>query len=207
MRVRLEREIREAVQAGRRKETSETTVRPPSCLVSPWDSIMAPASRRSFGPTMGPASLLDGRNPLTAGGCAPAEDYGYPPDLPARYGQDGCVPLSVLIVDDHEPFRRIIGALLRDSGHRIVGEAGTGAQGLEAAARLLPQAVLLDVGLPDMDGFEVAARLTADGHGPAIVLASADPGPDFEALALRAGARRFVAKDDLAHVALHDLWH
>jgi len=119
---------------------------------------------------------------------------------------DGCVPESVLIVDDHEAFRRVVGALLRDSGYRVVGEAATGAQGLEAAGRLQPQAVLLDVGLPDMDGFAVAARLTADGDGPAIVMASADPGPDFEALALRAGARRFVAKADLATMALDDLW-
>jgi len=119
---------------------------------------------------------------------------------------DGCVPQSVLIVDDHEPFRRVVGALLRDSGYRIVGEATTGAQGLEAAARLRPQAVLLDVGLPDMDGFTVAAGLAADGHGPAVVLVSADPGHDFEELALLAGARRFVAKADLATLALDDLW-
>ena len=116
------------------------------------------------------------------------------------------MPQSVLIVDDHAPFRRVVGELLRDSGHRIVGEAGTGTQGLEAAARLRPQAVLLDVGLPDMDGFAVAAGLSAGGNGPAIVLTSADPGPDYEALALRAGARRFVAKADLATLALDDLW-
>ena len=119
---------------------------------------------------------------------------------------DGRVSQSVLIVDDHEPFRRVVGELLRDSGHRIVGEAATGTQGLEAAARLRPQAVLLDVGLPDIDGFAVAAGLTADGDGPTIVLTSADPGPDYEARALRAGARRFVAKADLATLALDDLW-
>ncbi len=119
---------------------------------------------------------------------------------------DGGVPQSVLIVDDHESFRRIVGALLRDNGYRVVGEAATGAQGLEAAARLLPQAVLLDVGLPDMDGFAVAAGMIAGGQGPAVVLTSADPEPDFEALALRAGARRFVAKADLASLALDDLW-
>ena len=119
---------------------------------------------------------------------------------------DGPVSQSVLIVDDHEPFRRVVGELLRDSGHHVVGEAATGTQGLEAAARLRPQAVLLDVGLPDMDGFAVAAGLTAGGDGPAIVLTSADPEPDYEALAVRAGARRFVAKADLATLALHDLW-
>ena len=119
---------------------------------------------------------------------------------------DGPMPQTVLIVDDHAPFRRIVAELLRDSGHCIVGEAATGAAGLEAAATLRPQAVLLDVGLPDMDGFTVAAGLTGFADGPVIVLTSADPGPDFQELAVLAGARRFVAKADLATLALDDLW-
>ncbi len=73
-------------------------------------------------------------------------------------------------------------------------------------ATLRPDAVLLDVGLPDMSGFVVAEQLTAGVHGPVIVLTSADPEADFEALAAGAGACRFIAKSDLAGPVLADLW-
>lgn len=119
---------------------------------------------------------------------------------------DEAVTRSVLIVDDHEPFRRVVRELLQDSGHRVVGEAATGRQALAMVAALRPEAVLLDVGLPDMSGFAVAEQLTGGGHGPAIVLTSADPEADYEALAAGAGARRFVAKSELAGAVLAQLW-
>ena len=79
---------------------------------------------------------------------------------------------SVLIVDDHDGFRALARALLSSEGFEVVGEAGDGASALRAVDQLGPDVVLLDVQLPDLDGFEVAARLAADEAPPAVVLVS-----------------------------------
>ncbi len=104
---------------------------------------------------------------------------------------------TVLIVDDHPQFRATARALLECDGFEVVGEAPTAAAGLEAARALKPDVVLLDVRLPDMDGFAVSERLTADGGGPVVVLTSSSDDPLYPARALRSGARGFLAKHDL----------
>src|SRR5258705_6941805 len=86
--------------------------------------------------------------------------------------------MNVLIVDDHPSFRANARALLEAEGFEVVGEAEDGASALRAAAELSPELVLLDVQLPDLDGFEVARRLTENG-GPAVVLVSSRDGSDF----------------------------
>jgi DNA-binding NarL/FixJ family response regulator len=78
----------------------------------------------------------------------------------------------VLIVDDHDGFRSFAKALLEAEGFEVVGEAGDAASALAAAARLRPGVVVLDIQLPGVDGFEVAARLAATPHAPAVVLVS-----------------------------------
>jgi CheY-like chemotaxis protein len=70
------------------------------------------------------------------------------------------VRLTVLIVDDHEGFRQVARALLEADGIQVVGEAADGGSAITEAARLRPRLVLLDVQLPGIDGFEVAARLS-----------------------------------------------
>src|SRR4051794_25261550 len=80
---------------------------------------------------------------------------------------------SVLIVDDHATFRSAVRAVLEASGFEVLGEAVDGASALAAAATLRPEVVLLDVQLPDIDGFDVARRLAnGPGPGPAVVLVS-----------------------------------
>jgi DNA-binding NarL/FixJ family response regulator len=79
---------------------------------------------------------------------------------------------TVLIVDDHEPFRRAARELLTVEGYEVVGEAGDGASAVSEALRLAPAIVLLDVQLPDVDGFEVAHRLAAAGLSGATILVS-----------------------------------
>ncbi len=79
---------------------------------------------------------------------------------------------TVLIVDDHPSFRSSAHALLEAEGYEIIGEAEDGESAIEAAGRLHRDIVLLDVQLPDIDGFEVARRLTSDGNGPNVVLVS-----------------------------------
>lgn len=98
---------------------------------------------------------------------------------------------TLLIVDDHPPFRRRARQLLERDGFAIAGEAGTGADALRLTAELRPDVVLLDVGLPDMSGFEVARQIAGT---TAVVLTStheaADFGPLLDGLA-------FIAKSEL----------
>ena len=80
----------------------------------------------------------------------------------ARTGETSFVQQTVLIVDDHAGFRHAARALLEADGFRVVGESATGGEGLAAAELLRPDLVLLDVGLPDIDGIEVTRRLRWD---------------------------------------------
>ena len=85
---------------------------------------------------------------------------------------------TVLIVDDHPSFRATARVLLEAEGFDVVGEAEDGGSALERARELRPEIVLLDVQLPDIDGFEVASRLTGDG-GPRVVLVSSRDRADY----------------------------
>jgi DNA-binding NarL/FixJ family response regulator len=107
-----------------------------------------------------------------------------------------------LIVDDHVGFRATARKLLVASGFDVVGEAADGAQTLEAVARLQPDVVLLDVQLPDANGFELAARLTSNGHRPDVVLISSRDAAEFGGLIERSGARGFIPKAQLSSKAL-----
>jgi DNA-binding NarL/FixJ family response regulator len=109
---------------------------------------------------------------------------------------------TILIVDDHSAFRSAARKLLEQHGYRVVGEAPDGAAGLAAVRALEPEVVLLDVQLPDLDGFEVAERITAQESPPAIVMVSTRDGGDFGRLVERSGARGFIGKLDLSGPAL-----
>jgi DNA-binding NarL/FixJ family response regulator len=109
---------------------------------------------------------------------------------------------TVLIVDDHPSFRATARLLLEADGYAVVGEAPDGTSALRQAAALAPDVVLLDVNLPDLDGFAVAERLTADGGGPAVVLCSSRDAGDLGERIERSGARGFVAKAELSGARL-----
>jgi CheY-like chemotaxis protein len=112
--------------------------------------------------------------------------------------------VNVLIVDDHPSFRANARALLESEGFEVVGEAEDGESALRAVAELAPELVLLDVQLPDIDGFEVARRLT-HADGPAVILVSSRDGSDFGPLVERCGARGFIPKAELSGAALSAL--
>jgi DNA-binding NarL/FixJ family response regulator len=115
---------------------------------------------------------------------------------------DHAMSPTLLIVDDHGAFRSTARALLESDGWDVVGEAGDGSSGIEAALELRPDVVLLDVRLPDMDGFTVAERLTAGGGGPAVVVTSSSDDPLYVERAREMGARGFIPKHDLSGEAL-----
>ena len=106
----------------------------------------------------------------------------------------------VLIVDDHEPFRAVARELLEAAGYVVSGEAADGAEALAAVAVEAPDAVLLDVQLPDRDGFSVATALTANG-GPVVVLISTREAEEYGRRITACGARGFIAKQRLSAAA------
>lgn len=112
------------------------------------------------------------------------------------------MPTTVLIVDDHPSFRATARVLLESEGYDVVGEAADGAEALDRARRLKPDLVLLDVNLPDTDGFAVAAALTSANGAPVVVLTSSRDGSDFGPLVGSSGARGFVSKSELSGPAL-----
>ena len=112
---------------------------------------------------------------------------------------------TILIVDDHAAFRAGARALLEADGYDVVGEAGDGQAGIDAAAALRPDVVLLDVRLPDMDGFTVAGRLAESASASAVIVTSSSDDPLYPARAQSSGARGFVAKHDVCGAALDRL--
>ena len=111
------------------------------------------------------------------------------------------MPRTVLIVDDHAGFRRQARRALEAEGYVVVGEARSGAEGIDAAARLEPDVVLLDVHLPDGNGFDIVASLLTR----AVVLISTHDREDYDTLIRGSGARGFLAKDQLCGATLEAL--
>ncbi|MGH2980707.1 MAG: response regulator [Solirubrobacterales bacterium] len=110
-----------------------------------------------------------------------------------------------LIVDDDSGCRELARRLLDSEGYRVVAEAADCASALRAARELAPELALVDVYLPDGDGFDLATQLTALEDPPAVVLMSSRDGADFEALVPKTGARGFVPKAELSVEAIEEL--
>src|SRR4051794_12836755 len=109
---------------------------------------------------------------------------------------------TVLIVDDHPSFRSFARTLLESEGFSVIGEAEDGAAALLAVETLRPAIVLLDIQLPDLDGFDVAERVAARGHPPAVVLISTRTAAAYGARLATTSARGFIAKASLSGAAL-----
>ena len=104
---------------------------------------------------------------------------------------------TVLIVDDHATFRALARRMLEAHGYEVVGEAHDGASAVATSSRLAPSVVLLDVQLPDGDGFAVAEALAAGKDPPAVVLISSRDASAYRRRLADSPARGFLAKSDL----------
>jgi DNA-binding NarL/FixJ family response regulator len=116
------------------------------------------------------------------------------------------VSRRILIVDDHAGFRASARRMLEAGGFEVAGEAGGAAEARRAIDELEPDVVLLDVQLPDGDGIELAAELTGNGGGPAVVLCSSRAPEELGAGGVdSSGARGFIRKDELTGAAIREL--
>jgi DNA-binding NarL/FixJ family response regulator len=112
---------------------------------------------------------------------------------------------TILVVDDHVGFRRSIRALLAAQGFDVVGEAADGRSALIEAARLHPNVVLLDIQLPDMDGFIVARALERTPSPPAVILISSRERAAYAPQLERARVAGFISKGELDGDAIRAL--
>ena len=125
-------------------------------------------------------------------------------DDPGRY-EHPVTRNRVLIVDDHASFRSIASQVLTADGFLIVGEAADGAEAIRACDELHPGIVLLDIQLPDIDGFTVADVLTTRVAPPAVVLVSSRSRIDYGSRIEECRARGYVAKAELSGNAVRRL--
>jgi two-component system response regulator EvgA len=105
-------------------------------------------------------------------------------------------------VDDHASFRLSAKRVLEDAGYDVIGEARDGQSAIAAARDLCPDVVLLDVELPDIDGFEVAPRLAVGDYAPTVILTSSRDCSEFGGIIAVSGARGFLPKGELSGPAL-----
>jgi DNA-binding NarL/FixJ family response regulator len=107
------------------------------------------------------------------------------------------MPLRVLVVDDHEVVREGVRAILsRRPGVEVVAETGLGRDAIRLAADLRPDVIVLDLGLPDVDGLEVVRLIRRDAGGPDIVVLTVHESPVLLRRAIELGARACVLKFD-----------
>ena len=112
---------------------------------------------------------------------------------------------TVLIVDDHADFRAAARELLEADGYAVIGEAADGAAALHKVEELRPAIVLLDIQLPDSNGFDVAARLAAGPSPPVVVLISSRDAAAYGERVAQASVRGFISKLRLSGASLAEV--
>jgi two-component system, NarL family, invasion response regulator UvrY len=115
--------------------------------------------------------------------------------------------VTVLIVDDQAPFRDVARMVVdMTDGFEVVGEAVDGTSAAAAAAELQPILVLMDLNMPDIDGFEATRRVRAASPDTRVLILSTHDPADFRDQALAAGAFDFMSKSTFDPVVLADAW-
>lgn len=104
--------------------------------------------------------------------------------------------IGVLLVDDHVLVRQGLRKLLEADGRiEVLGEVGDGESAIEAAARLRPDVVVIDIGLPGMNGIEATSRIRHRVRDVAVLMVSMHGDDFYVRRSLKAGARGYVLKD------------
>ncbi len=104
--------------------------------------------------------------------------------------------IRILLADDHTILRKGLRLLLeREPDMEVVGEAATGREAVEAAHKHNPQVIVMDIGMPVMNGIEAAARIIAESSKRSIVILSVHSDEAYILRALKAGARAYLLKD------------
>lgn len=107
--------------------------------------------------------------------------------------------IRILVVDDFQQWRLLARSILeRGPRFRVVGEASDGVEAIKKAATLLPDVVLLDIGLPRLNGIEAAAQMQRVSAASKIVFMSQESDPDIRNAVLAAGGQGFVLKSQAA---------
>lgn len=115
--------------------------------------------------------------------------------------------VRVVLVDDQESFRSAARMVLdMTSGFELIGEAETGEDGLGLVATVQPDLVLMDIGLPGIDGLEATRRLSGLGLQARVIVLSTYEASEYEAKALAAGAIAFISKSDFGPDVLQQVW-
>jgi DNA-binding NarL/FixJ family response regulator len=112
---------------------------------------------------------------------------------------------TILIVDDDPRFRRQARDVLEADGFVVIGEAVDGASGLEIAQALRPDYVLLDIGLPDIEGFDVATALAVNGPPPWVVLTSSRDARAYGRRLTNGHSLGFIPKERISGAAIRGL--
>ena len=115
--------------------------------------------------------------------------------------------VQVLIVDDQEAFRSAARLVVElTDGFDVIGEAATGEEGVDLAAQLGPDLVLMDINMPGIDGLEATRRITAANPGARVVIFSTYEANEYDSRARDAGAVAFVPKADFDPATLVATW-
>ena len=105
--------------------------------------------------------------------------------------------VRVLVVDDYEPFRRFVCTILETRPElQVIGEASDGLQAVQMAAELQPDLILLDIGLPKLNGIETADRISRLTPNATILFVSQETDPDVVAEVRSNGGKGYVWKQD-----------
>ena len=103
--------------------------------------------------------------------------------------------VRILVVDDNEPFRQFVASMLRDRQNlNVIGEAGDGLEAVQRAQALQPDLILLDIGLPGLNGLDAARQISKVAPNARIIFLTQESASDVVGEALNLGAWGYVAK-------------